>query len=266
MKNSPKAIFFDIDGTLITGGRGPFADDLETMNETSAKGNFLFVNTGRSFANIPDSIMKLPLWNGIVAGGGAHILMKEESGGTAYKTIYRKWVDEKYLAEVCAWYLEMKKQLILEGENNCYVICPSSRKFCEHPVKIINCAEEISGYCKNDFITKLTMADISGAEERNLLEKIFRINVFPTYAEAIIAGENKARGMAVVLEAIGLKREDSIAIGDSVNDLDMIRWAGLGVAMGNAEDEVKAAAGEITASCGEGGIADMLRKYVLNSV
>ena len=61
----------------------------------------------------------------------------------------------------------------------------------------------------------------------------------------------------------GIDRQNIMAIGDSSNDIGMLRWAGLGVAMGNAVPEVKAAADVITGSCEEGGFAQALRQYVL---
>jgi hydroxymethylpyrimidine pyrophosphatase-like HAD family hydrolase len=100
-------------------------------------------------------------------------------------------------------------------------------------------------------------------EDRVFLGSFLKLNSFADYSEGIIKGENKAKAMEIILEKTGVGREDSIAIGDSVNDLDMIRYAGLGVAMGNACAELKAAAGAVTGNCGQGGVAQALRKYVL---
>ena len=60
----------------------------------------------------------------------------------------------------------------------------------------------------------------------------------------------------------GIEREHIMAIGDSSNDIGMIRWAGLGIAMDNAVPEVKAAADAITGCCEEGGFAQALRRYI----
>ena len=259
-----KAIFFDIDGTLINRSGGPFPDDLAAMEEAVSAGHLLFVNTGRSFANIPEPITGLTFWSGIAAGGGAHILMKDAAEKTGHKTVYHKWVDDDgYLNEICAWYLENKRLLVLEGEKDCYILNPSDRRFCVRPVKIITRFDEFTRQYSDDFVTKLTIAEKPDAYERELLEKFFTVNVFPDYGEAIIKGENKAKAIKIILENSGIKPEDSIAVGDSVNDLDMIRYAGLGVAMGNACDELKKAASAITGNCGEGGVAQMLKRHVL---
>jgi hydroxymethylpyrimidine pyrophosphatase-like HAD family hydrolase len=69
--------------------------------------------------------------------------------------------------------------------------------------------------------------------------------------------------MAIILEAAGIPRENSIAIGDSANDIDIVRAAGIGIAMGNASDDLKAVAREITGDCGKGGVGGAIKRFVL---
>jgi 5-amino-6-(5-phospho-D-ribitylamino)uracil phosphatase len=74
-------------------------------------------------------------------------------------------------------------------------------------------------------------------------------------------GVNKATGLERVRERLGIPLSRVIAVGDGRNDIDMLAWAsseGRGVAMGQAPDEVRAAAGEITSAVGEGGLAEVL--------
>ena len=265
MINRPKAVFFDIDGTLINRSGGPYADDLQAMELAINAGNFLFLNTGRSFANIPAKILDLPLWRGIAAGGGAHILLRESNaGGIFHKTIYHKWIPPKTLMKICSWYLENKRQLVLEGEKECYLIHPSARSFSVRTPVIISGNDEVFKMISTDYITKLTLEGSAAPGELRLLGKYFKINAFPDYAETIIKGENKAKAMKIIIKSLGIRRQDSIALGDSVNDIDMIRYAGLGVAVGNASPLLKAAAKAVTANCGEGGAAQMLRQFVLH--
>ena len=269
MTNNPKAIFFDLDGTIINGNGGPFPGDLRLMEEAVKAGHRLFINTGRSFSNIPEIVLDLPLWSGAAAGGGAHVLLACPDTHTTpgkkpeYKTIYHKWVDEKHLCDICAWYLKSGKLLILEGEKDCYIVNPSKQPFVSPSAKIVTKADDFYTRYAGDFITKITMnADIS-LQDRELLEVSFKINIFTYYSEGILKGEDKAKALGILLEAAGIKRENSIAVGDGINDIDMLRYAGMGVAMGNACPEVKAAAGAITGNCGENGVAEMLRRFVL---
>ena len=69
------------------------------------------------------------------------------------------------------------------------------------------------------------------------------------------AGCCKSDGMRRLLEAAGIEREDSVAFGDSGNDIDMLAWAGIGVAMGNAPEEVQAAADFVTGTLAESGVS-----------
>ena len=73
-------------------------------------------------------------------------------------------------------------------------------------------------------------------------------------------GVNKATGLQVVSERTGIPRERVLAIGDGRNDIDMLRWAGVGVAMGQAPDEVVAVADETTGTDLEDGVAAVLAR------
>ena len=257
-----KAIFFDIDGTLITRDNVFSEDDRQAMEEAAGRGHFLFLNSGRSFANIPPALLDLPSLKGIAAGGGAHILLASSPAGeTRFGTIYRKWISEETLEKVFAWYGKQTKCCFLEGERDCYIINRTSRIELVRtpvPVKSLDDLKRKSG---GDPITKLTFDGFLSEEEYSLLEPDLTVNRFADYSEGIVKGENKAKAMGLILGHLGLRREDSIAIGDGQNDLDMIRFAGLGIAMGNACAELKAAAGAVTGDCGKGGVAEALRKF-----
>ena len=74
---------------------------------------------------------------------------------------------------------------------------------------------------------------------------------------------NKANAMEAVLKALDLRYEDCLAIGDSSTDLDAIKESGIGVAMGNAPEDIKAAADYTTAPNTEDGFALAIEKFVL---
>ena len=275
-----KAVFLDIDGTLISRNGGSFADDREAMEEAAGKGHLLFLNTGRSFANIPGVLFGLSALRGIAAGGGAHILLADARGkNPGYQTIYHKWISDDQLALVFAWCENHSRCCILEGERACYIININRSSWIfelDAPIPVSS-QDDFKKKSLGDFITKLTfdspMPEAAGAaltahvsplaDDSRFLESFCTLNRFADYTEGIIKGENKAKAMKIVLDKMGIGREDSIAIGDSANDLDMIRFAGLGIAMGNACAELKAAAGATTGACGKGGVAEALRNFVL---
>ena len=74
-------------------------------------------------------------------------------------------------------------------------------------------------------------------------------------------GVTKARGLAEVAERVGAEQARVVAFGDMPNDIEMLRWAGHGVAMANAHDDVKAAADEVTAPNSEDGVAMVLDRW-----
>ena len=81
--------------------------------------------------------------------------------------------------------------------------------------------------------------------------------------DIVAKGGGKVAGIRRYLEANGIRREETIAFGDGHNDLEMLKFAGIGVAMGNAEEEVKAAADYVTASVDEEGVAKALKHFQL---
>lgn len=88
-------------------------------------------------------------------------------------------------------------------------------------------------------------------------------NSSPVNIEINPIGVNKAVGMQEMCKLLGIDMSQAIAVGDSLNDIAAIREAGLGVAMGNAQDAVKEAADYVTASNEEDGVAEVIRKFVL---
>jgi len=85
----------------------------------------------------------------------------------------------------------------------------------------------------------------------------------PYYLEVVPKGIDKGACLQIVLDYYGFKREELIACGDAFNDVQMIRFAGLGVAMGNAQDCVKQTADYITESNEADGVALVVEKFML---
>ena len=86
------------------------------------------------------------------------------------------------------------------------------------------------------------------------------VNPNPLVGAVIVKGD---RIIARLLEHIGMKREQCICCGDGFNDKTMVEYAGVGVAMGNAQQVVKDVADYVTASCDEDGLVEVIKKFVL---
>lgn len=88
-------------------------------------------------------------------------------------------------------------------------------------------------------------------------------NSSPVNIEINPAGVSKASGVAEVCKLLGIEMSEVVAVGDSLNDLAVIEAVGLGVAMGNAQEQVKEAADLIVASNNEDGIVEVIREHIL---
>lgn len=96
-------------------------------------------------------------------------------------------------------------------------------------------------------------------------DKIYATNSKANYLEMMNPEVNKGRAVAYLAHELGIAQAEIMAVGDSNNDLDMIKYAGLGVAMGNASDKVKSYAQAVTRCNNEDGVAEAIEKYVLAS-
>lgn len=112
----------------------------------------------------------------------------------------------------------------------------------------------------------LCMAAPNELEALNAKIKDNNLNIYfskPTYLEMMPSNASKTSAIEVLCEKYGIQRSEVIAIGDNYNDINMIEFAGLGIAMGNAPDDVKQHADHITLSNDEDGVAEAIKKYIL---
>jgi Cof subfamily protein (haloacid dehalogenase superfamily) len=107
------------------------------------------------------------------------------------------------------------------------------------------------------------------------LEKIFNdsigndLEVFrsePYFLEIMPKGINKAKAIGILLDHLGYSKEELIACGDGFNDVHMVEYAGLGVAMANACEQVKTVADFVTKSNNDDGVAYVVEKFMLGDV
>ncbi|AUS98837.1 haloacid dehalogenase [Clostridium thermosuccinogenes] len=103
------------------------------------------------------------------------------------------------------------------------------------------------------------------AKARAEVERIGSVDVTSSGSnnfEVIKKGNNKGRALEILTERLGIKREELIAIGDNENDAPMIRYAGLGIAMGNAETFIKDMADFVTLTNEQNGVAAAIRRFI----
>ncbi|MBT2736364.1 Cof-type HAD-IIB family hydrolase [Bacillus sp. ISL-7] len=109
------------------------------------------------------------------------------------------------------------------------------------------------------------LADVEEKLHQELAGHLSVMRSKPFFLEFTEHGVTKGTSLSHLIQQLGIKREEVIAIGDSYNDLAMIEFAGLGVAMGNAPDDIKAKANFVTDSNMNDGVAKVVEKFVLKT-
>jgi len=94
-------------------------------------------------------------------------------------------------------------------------------------------------------------------------DTLFVTRSFPLFTELTRLGVSKGKAMAQLCDRLGIAREEVVAIGDNLNDLDMIQFAGFGIAMGNGAPSVQAAAAYVAPTQADDGVAEAIIGHVL---
>ncbi|MBQ9860848.1 MAG: HAD family hydrolase [Clostridia bacterium] len=250
----PFAAFFDLDGTLAMHNQPPAAVDVEAMRAFRARGNYLFLCTGRSAGYLYPAVLDIG-FDGIIAGAGAYVLLGEE-------LLYRTAVPNSVLLPIQRLFEQSTATLIMETEQNMVQLAsPSAQKLVAAYPRIYTAAEWQKQYSE-EVTSKLTVYGDMPSSVLSAVQGALDVIQHPTYAELVPKGCSKSNGIQRILTALNLPREQSIAFGDSMNDYDMLEYVGVGVAMGNADERVKAIADRVTAPYDQGGIAQVLCEYL----
>jgi Cof subfamily protein (haloacid dehalogenase superfamily) len=120
------------------------------------------------------------------------------------------------------------------------------------------------GIAPNKMMVMSEAANIGKIQEH--LRSVYngRLNIYPskpTYLEVMDPRGSKSNAVQWLIQRMNIRRSDVIAMGDNYNDKEMIAFAGMGVAMGNAPDEIKAAAGFVTDTNNNDGVRKALEKF-----
>ena len=250
--NSRKVVFIDIDGTLLS-SRGTVSEqDMAALRALRAQGDKVFLNTGRSYAYIPEGIRRADYFDGIIAGGGAYIMMDG-------KTLYSATIPEPILSMVCRLYLSNGKWGKFEGVDNNYAIYSDDRA-----CKPVESADDFKNRYAGVQVSKITMQGEVSEEERKALHPYFYLYRHAYYSEGFIRGESKTTGIEQVLRALGIDKKNTVGIGDSINDAEMLINTEFGIAMGNACPEVRQIADVITEDCDHSGVGKAVERYLLH--
>ncbi|WP_313757537.1 Cof-type HAD-IIB family hydrolase [Tissierella sp.] len=266
-----KLVAIDMDGTLLNSKNQVSEKTKETIVKAKGKGAYIVLSTGRVLKSALSYSRDLDLRNPIIACNGA--IIADENGNIIYKNpidnnlvkeivnlarsknIYYHFYDEN------RFYSHIRVDEILkfysEGDDNNRI-----------DIKIFKNLEEITSM-KDLNVYKFLFIDDDKNKLQKLRDELNGLNNIETSSswanniEAMGLNVSKGEGLRELCSNLKIAPDEVIAIGDNENDLSMIKFAGLGVAMGNGDESIKKQADYITDSNDEDGVAKIIEKFVL---
>ena len=276
-----KAAFFDIDGTLLSfTTHRVSAGTIRAFDRLHQAGIRTFLSTGRPDVLIPQMPVsfeaKITMNGGLVFVGdhvgtnGAHVGTNGAHVGangnqSPDKVLFsnpvpdnelQAWLDLAKAKHLCTM-IFTKDNMFLTQPNEIGLQLRNQLEFEMPPVVDIDRMRSETAY--------QIIAIMPGEMDATVAELLphCRLPRWHPYFTDIVAHDNsKARGMEVICQHYGIRQEETLAFGDGANDIEMLEWAGIGVAMGNAADEVKKHADHVTTDVDNEGIENAVKEIL----
>lgn len=279
MTMNHKLLFIDIDGTLFDHAKDAIPESAKNaILSAKSKGHKIFLSTGRPYADIDQEILNLPL-DGMIVSCGAVVYVDN-------KPIYCKTYPQKELISLIQFMLDNNIGFSLDGIHKNYLTeeafnCLSSLMFKNNEDSELSRAMMAKNNCfpfedmkEEDLkeVVKISIFTKNKESCEKLFQKIpeslvgfmYKNNHLHLYnGEISIKGITKATGLKQITSYLNIPIEDTIAIGDSLNDLDILQEAGLSICMGNGTDECKEIADFTTKHISDDGLAYALKHFNL---
>lgn len=262
-----KLFIMDIDETLVTRAGAISKTNADAVTRARDSGVYVTLATGRGYKATSSIIKQLELDTYTINYGGSMIMDSKTD-----EPIFVTKLEDEYVHEVLDLADELKIHAqIYDGDS---VIYRKPHIYAEMYTKALNLPYVIDPtmHLKRwDEVPVVLM--ITEAERVNellpMLEKRFygRVRVSassPGFIEFHRWGASKGTAASTLAEMLNIERESSAAIGDNTLDYELIEWAGLGVAVGNANERLKRIADVITPPCTENGVAWLIDNYILD--
>ena len=281
-----KLIAIDIDGTLLNSKSELTDKTIETLKMASDKGVYIVLTSGRMTSVIKDFCKKIGADKYLIAENGASIfdLQKDE-------LVYKRYIPKKTVMDIiniCEenniyYMVYTNKELIVKNLKHMALFFHkqnynpnarlethiAGREYIENLeddfTKIMICDEDRSIY--NSIVNKLSkIENIDVTTIPHISTKVLTIGseekiISYSYADIAAKNTNKWTAIENLITRLGIDKSEVIAIGDNINDIQMIENAGLGVAMENGSPVLKDLADEIAPSNDNDGVACIIKKY-----
>lgn len=252
-----KAIFFDVDGTLVSFKTHKIPEDTrQALRLAAANGIKLFVATGRQHLEA-ERVLPKELFDGFIALNGQYcyagkeMVRKQAIDPGDLRVLVERLSHDPYPCEFVEenrLYMNMVNDTVRKSHGEVALGLP--------PV------EDISGVPNREIFQIVAFFDASQEEaEMSLLPHCEATRWSPLFTDIVPKGGSKRVGIEAMLRHFGLTAAEAMAFGDGGNDIPMLRYVSTGIAMGNASPDVKAAADDTTDSVDEGGVYHALKRY-----
>ncbi|GAB2481285.1 hypothetical protein GCM10027063_24290 [Promicromonospora xylanilytica] len=253
-------VALDIDGTLLDDESRIPSGTVEALDLVRAAGHKVVLATGRSLAGLLPIALRLGLTDGLaVCSNGSVTVRLDRSAPSGYDIVAARTFNP---APVIGRAVDLVPSLRVAVEEVGWG-WRTTHRFA---------AGELNGQQKLAPLDDLTAVPatrvvLSGPGIRRYTEVLggTGVTVVPTdtdWADVTALDVNKAAALDRVREQLHIPSERTVAVGDGVNDLDMLAWAGRSIAMGHAPATVRSAADETTGSIAEAGVLPVLRSLV----
>lgn len=274
MSASPiKILALDLDGTLTNSQKIVTPRTRAALAEAAARGVTIVLASGRPTAGVAPLAKELGLdkSGGCILSYNGGVIIDCQSG----QTLYQKLLPAEAVPELCAFAAEQDVAIVTYNSVGIVTERPTDEWAAREGftnnlpmIKVENLAEYVTyPVCKMLLTLEPSrMGDVFAAGKKRFEGRIDLYPSCPFFLEAVPLGVAKDASLASLLAQRGLTRANLMACGDGLNDLSMLRFAGVSVAMQNAEPEVKAAADHVTAADNDhDGVAEAVEKFILNA-
>ena len=259
-----KALFFDIDGTLLSEITREIPQSaLEALKKTAEKGNLTFINTGRTWSEMPAVLKKLP-FSGYLCGCGTYIRFGE-------KVLMHHAIGAKRCQEIPVFLKQCGAGMILEGTENVYFSSEVSRfegleqtraHFAAVGVGLAETAEtEGIVYDKLCIMTD-QKSDLKRLQ-RGLEQEFDIMDRRGGVYELVPFGYSKGTAVEYVLKQFQLTNDDAYVFGDSSNDLAMFQCGAHTIALGKHDEILEPYTEYVTDTVEQDGVAKAMKHYGL---
>lgn len=254
MSTDKYAIFLDFDGTL-SHDNTVSKENIEAIKKVQKLGHYVFVSTGRNRPGIEPVASRFHNFDGYISGLGSHISFNGE-------TLFSKYFTMDEMSHIIGNFENEDIDLMVGCIEGNYVV-NATDVYNENFIRVAS-AEEFERVCSTCHMQKLESRFVGWTDEQKaILDSVSTAFFHGHYTECCPKGCSKSNAIKIVCDKLCVKQENTIAMGDSTNDLDMILASGIGVVMGNADDFMKAQADFVTKDCREHGVAYALEKLIL---